>query len=176
MIRVICGPMFARKSEAQREIVERYLYRRRHVHLFRPDTDTRPEVATHGGAMLVPGKYLKIEKVPTGASPVVSANTKLVVFDEAQFFGDALIHWVKEYDAARFNVLVSCLDRDSNGDPFGAIKELLFIADIVNKRHAVCVRCGRNATRTQRIVERTGLILIGEADKYEARCAACHHP
>lgn len=170
--------MFARKSEKQREIVERYVYRRRAVHVFRPELDTRPHISTHGGATLVPGKYLTVERVVRGALlyPSAPEGTRLAVFDEAQFHEEDLIHWVKAHDKRGMHVLVSCLDRDSTGAPFGAIKELLFEADRVRKLNAVCVRCGRNATRSQRIVRSDEQILIGAAESYEARCAACHRP
>lgn len=178
MITLICGPMFARKSEKEREIVERYIYRRRHVYLFRPELDTRPEVSTHGGAVLRSGKYLTISRVMRGELlyPKAPDGTSLVVFTEAQFFGDDLIHWVNEHDRRGVDVLVTCLDRDSKGEPFGPIKELLFVADRVRKQTAVCVRCGRNATRSQRIVDVDDQILIGAAEAYEARCARCHRP
>lgn len=178
MIRLICGPMFSRKSEKQRELIQRCVYQRKKVHVFRPELDTRPELTTHAGGILVPGKYLQIERIVRGALLYPSApdGTHLAVFDEAQFHEADVVHWVKAHDARGIHVLVSCLDRDYSGKPFGAIKELLFIADKVNKRTAVCVRCGRNATRTQRIVQDDSLVLVGEADKYEARCVTCHRP
>lgn len=176
MIHVICGPMFARKSEHEREIVENYTYRKRHVWLLRPERDTRPEVSTHGGFVLKSGPFLEIAREVRGSRyyPRAPAGTALVVFTEAQLFDDGLIHWVKAHDALGIDVLVTCLDRDYRGEAFGEIKELLFVAHKVTKRTAVCVRCGLDATRTQRIVKSDDLILIGAGESYEARCERCH--
>lgn len=171
--------MFARKSEKQREVVEKYVYRRQHVHVFRPELDTRVDLFTHGGAVLRPGPYLTVSRVPRGALiyPCAPDETTLVVFDEAQLFDtDDVVHWVKAHDKRGMDVLISCLDRDSKGEPFGPIKEFLFIADKVKKRVAVCVCCGGRANRTQRLVDATDRILIGEGKEYEARCAVCHRP
>lgn len=178
MIEVICGPMFARKSEEERYRVERRVYARKHVWMLRPALDTRPEVSTHGGHVLKPGPYLKIEREVKGDTvpPHAPIRTALAVFTEAQFFGEDVIHWVKDHAERNIDVLVTCLDRDYKGQPFGAIKELLFIADKVVKLTAVCMKCGKDATRTQRLVSVTDQILVGEAETYESRCAACHRP
>ena len=54
------------------------------------------------------------------------------------------------------------------------------LAEYVTKLTAICVKCGRPATRTQRIVNGKParyvdpIVLIGAEESYEARCRACH--
>ena len=59
-----------------------------------------------------------------------------------------------EYFAYRegVRVIASGLDTNYRGEPFSPIPELMSIADKVEKRTAVCKKCGsRDATRTQRL-------------------------
>ena len=62
------------------------------------------------------------------------------------------------------------LDLDSKGNPFGSMPYLLALADKVTKVAAVCMWCGEDATRSQRVVDSTEQVLVGAADSYEARC------
>jgi len=58
--------------------------------------------------------------------------------------------------------------------------ELLSIAEDVTKLHAICVVCGEDACRTQRLVNgkpamySDSLVLIGAEEAYEARCRLHH--
>jgi thymidine kinase len=80
------------------------------------------------------------------------------------------------------SVLVSGLDRDFLGRPFGPMPTLLALADQVTKLTAICTVCGADATRTQRLVagrpaaSDDPLIVVGgmHDDRYEARCRAHH--
>ena len=49
-------------------------------------------------------------------------------------------------------VIVAGLDMDYKGVPFGPMPELCAIADEVTKVHAICVKCGRLAYVSHRIV------------------------
>jgi thymidine kinase len=57
---------------------------------------------------------------------------------------------------------------------------LLCRADEVQKLHAICMICGENATRTQRLVNGEParyddpIIVIGASERYEARCRDHH--
>ncbi|MBP8718896.1 MAG: thymidine kinase, partial [Candidatus Atribacteria bacterium] len=72
------------------------------------------------------------------------------------------------------------LDQDFRGEPFGPIPALLAIAEYVDKLQAICMVCGRPATRTQRLVNgkpadyNDPTILIGAKESYEARCRQHH--
>jgi thymidine kinase len=114
---------------------------------------------------------------------VLARDPDAVAIEEAQFFGPDLPVVVEELVAGPRTVIVSGLDQDFAGRPFATIPELLARADEVTKLTAICVKCGGEATRTQRM--RNGqpasvsdeLIVIGGMggdDTYEARCRACH--
>ena len=46
-------------------------------------------------------------------------------------------------------------------------------SDYLDKLTAICMKCGKDATYTQRITSDTQQIVIGETDAYEARCRKC---
>lgn len=110
-------------------------------------------------------------------------NPDAVAIEEAQFFGSDLPAVVEEIVATPRTVIVSGLDQDFAGRPFASIPALLALADEVTKLSAICVVCGNEATRTQRLRDgkpasvNDELIVIGGMsgdDTYEARCRACH--
>jgi thymidine kinase len=73
-------------------------------------------------------------------------------------------------------VLVAGLDQDFRGQPFEPIPTLMAVAEFVTKNHAICVKCGNTANRSQRIVNRAERVLVGELEAYEARCRRCFSP
>ena len=60
------------------------------------------------------------------------------------------------------------------------MKELLCYAEKVTKLTAICLCCGEEATRTQRIIDGHAayyddpVVLVGAKESYEARCRKCH--
>ncbi len=52
--------------------------------------------------------------------------------------------------------------------------QLMCEADYLDKLRAICVQCGNPATYTQRTSADAGQVVIGELDKYEARCRNCY--
>ena len=136
---------------------------------------TRRQIAGQSVLLITPAEAIRKE--------VARINPDAVAIEEAQFFGPELPAIIEEIVGAPRTVIVSGLDQDFAGRPFATIPELMARADEVTKLSAICVVCGNEATRTQRL--RDGkparaddeLIVIGGMagdDTYEARCRACH--
>ena len=70
-------------------------------------------------------------------------------------------------------VLIAGLDKDYRGLPFGSMPQLMCEADYLDKLRAICVKCSRSASFTKRISTEVDQVVIGELDKYEARCRKC---
>ena len=51
--------------------------------------------------------------------------------------------------------------------------EIMCEADYLDKLRAICVLCGNPASYTQRTTSDAGQVVLGELDKYEARCRNC---
>ena len=73
-------------------------------------------------------------------------------------------------------VIIAGLDMDFEGKPFGPMPYLLAIAEYVTKLHAVCSESGTMANFSQRVVEDTNKVLVGEYDAYEPRARHCYRP
>ena len=179
-LEVIAGPMFSGKSEELIRRVKRVLIAGQKVRVFKPRLDDRyhaSDVVSHDG------ERVRAEPV-AGSSEMRSRlqgeDVQVVAVDEAQFFDDGLPELLEELAANGVRVIVAGLDMDFRGEPFGVMPTLMARAEFVEKLSAVCVRCGRAATRTQRLVDGKParydepVILVGAAEAYEPRCRACH--
>ena len=114
----------------------------------------------------------------------LSDSTEMVLIDRAQFL-PGLPAVCRSLLRRGCQVLVSGIDLDFRGEPFGDMPELLALADQAMKLNGVCKKCGSPwGSRTQRFAEpggRTGvatasdpLIRLGGEDLYETRCRSCH--
>jgi thymidine kinase len=103
-----------------------------------------------------------------------------VAIEEAQFFDEGIIEVYRRLADAGYDVIAAGLDMDFKGEPFGPMPSLLAEADEVVKFRAICARCGREASRSQRLIDgkpapvSAPTILIGAEESYEARCRHCH--
>ncbi|MBA2667156.1 MAG: thymidine kinase [Trueperaceae bacterium] len=177
-IEVIAGPMFSGKSEELIRRVTRATIAHQRVQVFKPAIDDRYDrvaVASHAG------RTLEAEAVAdvTHLRSRLDESTRVIAIDEAQFFDESLVALVLELAERDRRVLVAGLDLDFRAEPFGPMPGLLARAEVVEKLTAIC-RCGKQATRTQRLIggdpahEDDPVILVGAAESYEPRCRACH--
>jgi thymidine kinase len=110
----------------------------------------------------------------------VDPQTDVVAIDEVQFFDAGVVEVCEKLAERGKRVICAGLDLDFRGLPFGAMPELLARAEDVDKLHAICVVCGEEACRTQRLIEGRPaafddpVLLVGAAEVYEARCRQCH--
>src|ERR1700719_4487794 len=146
-IEVVCGSMFSGKTEELLRRIKRAKLARLPLVVFKPRVDDRYDevkVVTHEGA--------STDAVPV-ASPrdmlsLVGPNVAVVGVDEVQFFDDGVVEVVEELANQGARVICAGLDQDYRGQPFGPMPRLLAIAEYVTKLHAVCVRCGAEASRS----------------------------
>ncbi len=113
--------------------------------------------------------------------PVASAKTLLALanqaevigVDEAQFFDSELPSVCETLAENGKRVIVAGLDMDFRGKPFGPMPNVLAVAEYITKVHAICAQCGTLATHSFRTLDRSDQVLLGSADRYEARCRHC---
>jgi thymidine kinase len=187
-LHVITGCMFSGKTDELLRLLRRASVGGRSVMLIRPSADTRSpaEVAeSRSGARF---ESIAVATARDIIGTVLAAPTEVVAIDEIEFFGLEVADVADRLATMGHEVIVSGLDTDFAGRPFGALPNLLSLADSVTKLTAVCVfpGCGEAATRTQRLVNNEPaaiddpLIVVGgtEAarapDRYEARCRTHH--
>jgi thymidine kinase len=179
-LHVICGCMFCGKTDEMLRLLRRYSIAGREVILIKPRLDTRTEETTvvsrsgaHHRAVTVDGS----DEIEAAAG-----RADIVAIEEGQFFDERLPEVAERLSDAGRQVLVTGLDRDFRGLPFGPMPRLMALADQVTKLTAICVSCGEPATRTQRLIDGqpapadSPLIVIGGLgdETYEARCRQHH--
>jgi thymidine kinase len=179
-IEVIAGVMFSGKSEELQRRVRRAQIARRQVQVFKSHLDERyaglRHVSSHDGR--------SIEAVPVGTAGemmrLLRPDTEVVAIDEAQFLDDAIVDVSTALAARGVRVILAGTDTDFRGEPFGAMAQLMAVAETVDKLRAICMVCGHDACRNQRMIDGkpalydSPVILVGGSDTYEARCRHCH--
>lgn len=178
-IEVICGPMFAGKSEELIRRIKRIEYAKKKVIVFKPLIDNRyseNEVVSHNK------RKTKCYNLSTSSDvyKYISEDTYAVAFDEVQFMDEGILDVCQELANKGIRVICAGLDNDFRGEPFSIMPQLLCMAEYVTKLTAICNVCGSNATRTQRIVNGIPasyddpIIIVGASEAYEPRCRHCH--
>lgn len=178
-LEVICGCMFAGKTEELIRRINRIKYAKKEVIVFKPVIDDR-----YDKTQVVSHSNHRVDSIPiTNSKEVFTYIEKLpyaVAFDEAQFFDKGLIDVIERLANSGVRVIVAGLDQDFRGEPFGIMPELMSRAEYVTKLQGICMVCGAPATRTQRLLNGRPAnyddptILVSASEKYESRCRHCH--
>lgn len=178
-LEVITGPMFCGKTDELLRRLRRAIIAKQKIQVFKPGFDIRystEKVTSHAGNEYQAFPVDDITEVPA----LLAAGVTVVAIDEAQFFDDEIVPIVQDLVDRGIRVIVAGLDMDFRGVPFGEMPRLLAMAEVVDKLHAICMVCGEEATRTQRLVDGQPayyddpIIIVGASEMYEARCRIHH--
>jgi thymidine kinase len=178
-IELICGSMFSGKTEELIRLLRRAVIARQQVQVFKPTVDDRfhvEKVTSHVGQAF----EARPVKNSTEILGLLEPATTVVAIDEVQFFDGNVVAVCESLAEKGIRVICAGLDMDFRGVPFGPMPDLLARAERVRKLHAICVICGEEASRTQRLVEGEPvayddpIVMVGASEAYEARCRQCH--
>ena len=179
LIEVVCGSMFSGKTDELIRRLVRATIAKQKVQVFKPAIDIRyaaEKVASHTGSTF---DAIPVQK----ASEIlerVEKDTTVVGLDEVQFFGMDIPSVAQELASRGIRVIAAGLDMDFRGEPFGPMPELMAKAEVVLKLHAICMVCGDDASRAQRLVKGKParydepVVIVGASELYEARCRLHH--
>ncbi len=179
-IEVIAGVMFSGKSEELIRRVRRSLIARKRVQVFKSHLDNRYSgvytVGSHDGRT--------VEAVPVDSTEQIALRldpmAQVIAVDEAQFLDIGIVALANSLANRGRRVILAGTDTDFRGEPFGPMPQLMCVAEVVDKLHAICVMCGAPATRNQRLIDGkparydSPQVMVGGAEAYEARCRNCH--
>ena len=179
-VHVIAGCMFCGKTDEMLRLLRRFSIAGRQVLLVKPRLDTRTDrvtVISRSGA-----QHHAVTVDDSSQIEGVSGGMDIIAIEEGQFFDERLPDMVERLAELGKQVVVTGLDRDFRGVPFGTMPRLMALADQVTKLTAICMVCGEPATRTQRLIDGvpapvdSPLIVIGGMgdERYEARCRLHH--
>jgi len=171
-IEVICGSMFSGKTEELLRRLRRANFAHQKVEIFKPCIDNR-----YSADDVVSHDQNSIPSTPVEHSNnilLLSSEVEVVGIDEAQFFDEGLVEVCQALADQGVRVIVAGLDMDFKRVPFGPMPALCATADDVTKVHAICVKCGRLANYSHRLVANDKQVLLGEAQEYQPLCRTCY--
>jgi thymidine kinase len=177
-IEVITGSMFSGKTEELIRRVTRAELAGQNIQVYKPEIDDRygeTEIGSHDG------RSWEAEVVDGGdMESLKQADADIIAIDEANFFEQTLVETSHELADSGKRVIISGIDQNFRGEPFRPLPELMAAAEYVEKLRAICARCGKPATRNQRLIDGEPAhigdpeVLVGAEENYEARCRDCH--
>lgn len=184
-LEIVCGPMFSGKSEELIRRIKRVQISGKNFVLFKPAIDDR-----YDAKYVVSHDQRKLEAVMTGTDAaaikemeqlVLRENPEVIAIDEGNFYDNYLVEASKNWIGSGRRIIISGLDTNFRGEPFGPMGELLALADYVDKLKAICMKCkNREGVMTQRLIDgqpakySDPTIVVGASEMYEARCRECH--
>jgi len=182
-LEVIIGPMFSGKTSELIRLVEREVYAKRKGAIFKIAFDKRysaTQVATHNGlryaAYTVASSDEGIRRIEELTK---SQGLDVIGVDEVNFFPEGVVELLDRL-ADQKRVIACGLNLNFRAEPFPTTMKLAARADRVRYLSAVCVVCGQEATRTQRLVGGkpapmdSPTIVVGGKELYEPRCRSCY--
>jgi thymidine kinase len=178
---VIHGCMFSGKTGELIRLIKRAKIAGKHVLVFKPTIDNRytnNSVASHDGFL---EDAICIDKSTDILNIVFSSGgTHVIAIDEVQFLDFEIESVIEFLLDLNYDVIIAGLDTDFRAEPFGSMPNLIAKADETIHLKAICLVCGEDAIRTQRVINgkpadyNDPIILVGAKESYEARCREHH--
>ena len=172
-IEVICGPMFSGKTEELIRRLKRAIIAKNKILVFKPEIDNR-----YSDNLIVSHNKNSIESITIKDEKKlldIPNDINIIGIDEIQFFNKNIVDICIQLANRNKRVIISGLDKDFKGKPFGIMPDILSEAEYITKLNAICNICGDYAFFTKRISKDKKQILLGELDKYEANCRNCFY-
>ena len=130
-IEVICGSMYAGKTEELLRRIRRIEYAKKTILVFKPKIDNRysdGEVVSHNNERV---KSINISN-PLDIMKYIDPLPYAVAIDEVQFLKRDVIDVCEQLANQGVRVILAGLDKDFRGEPFGIMPELLAKAEYVS--------------------------------------------
>lgn len=170
------GSMFSGKTTSLWRELFRLKIAKYKVIAFKPQIDNRDadnKIVTHDRKSV---EAIKIAKIESILDYIENNETDAVGIDEIQFFENTpkeVVETINHLIARNITVVVSGLDMDFKSQPFEIVKELMPIADVLEKHHAICATCGEDAWVSFKKTSDDNRITIGAEEIYEPLCRQC---
>jgi len=165
-IEVICGSMFSGKTDELIKRIEKASLNNLSYKVFKPLKDSRNlknKITSHSKNEIPAQSIESSEDIL-----LMSSDFDVIGIDEGQFFDSHLVNVCNSLANQGKRVIVSGLDMDYSGIPFGPIPNLMACAEKVTKLHAICNETGDMANFSFRKSKENQQVLIGEKNEYEA--------
>ena len=170
-VEVVCGSMFSGKTQELIRRLNQLKIAKKKFIVFKPAIDIRYDknkIVSHNKDCINATVVNNIAEMKD-----LISDEEVIAIDEAQFFDETLISLCNDLANKGKRVIISGLDMDYLGVPFGIMPSLMAISDSVTKLHAICSDCGNTASYSYRKSVDQDRIVIGEKDEYKALCRVC---
>ena len=175
-LEMIIGCMYSSKSSTLISKIRQHEILGKNILIINHKSDTRynqKSISSHDNVSV---KAVMVEKL--GDIPVeVYKNKDSIFIEEAQFFSD-LYELVYNLVEVHGKYVVLCgLDGDYQRKPYQQIMELIPLADLVDRKNAMCIKCkdGTLASFSKRIVDKDERNIIGGIESYMPVCRFHYH-
>lgn len=174
---VNAGGMFSGKSTELLRQGKRHQLAGRKVIYIKPSIDNRyseNEIVTHDGMRVA---ALNVNRNSFFHDNPHVQDADVILIDEGQFFDRAALTSINGLLLQGKDVIVSGLDMDRYGQPFGIVMPyLLSVAEEVKKFRAVCFNCGADAWVSKgRNLRDQEQIYLGAEESYYPLCRTCFY-
>ena len=171
------GSMFSGKTSSLEREVKRFRIAGYNTLVLKPTLDTRfihSAITSHDNTSL---EAIVVEDIDDVVEAAAREKADVLAIDEVQFLGDDAGSILSAFDTLLDEgktIVCAGLDMDYEAHPFEIVKEIMAVADYVEKHHAVCAHCGSDAWVSHRTTKESDRVVIGATEKYEPLCRACY--
>lgn len=171
------GSMFSGKTSSLEREVKRFRIAGYNTLVLKPTLDTRfihSAITSHDNTSL---EAVVVEDIDDVVEAATREKADVLAIDEVQFLGDDAGSILSAFDTLLDEgktIVCAGLDMDYEAHPFEIVKEIMAVADYVEKHHAVCAHCGSDAWVSHRTTKESDRVVIGATEKYEPLCRACY--
>jgi thymidine kinase len=170
--------MFSGKSQELMRLIERAVIADLRVQVFYPRVALRQSVRDIKTRLEFCRGHVNFtemcENAFEHAERFHTEPAEIIAVDETQFFSYGIVELVRYWRHQGKTIYVAGLDMDYQENPFGAMGDLMCLADEVVKLHAVCTRCKKEpAMISYRLSRDAAQIVVGESN-YTALCLECY--
>lgn len=177
------GAMFVGKSSALMAVAHKAIRKNRRVHVMRSVNETRDQVlglANHDGQQLLQSSLLTHAKYdqPPRADKLINAGIKVLIVEEAQFFGKDLEELTHLLDYLAFyhsmEIHATFLNATFARKPFPGLAELRSICDKVIHYQGECKFCPKPGSFSLALGDMEGVTFKPGGDEaYALVCRGC---
>ena len=131
-IEVICGCMFAGKTEELIRRIKVLEYAKKKIAVFKPKIDNRyseDSVVSHAGSSVKSFNIKNAREI----FDYIDDSYDVIAIDEVQFFDEEIVEICDHFADQGKRVMVAGLDMDFRGEPFSVMPQLFTHAEFVTK-------------------------------------------
>lgn len=174
----IVGPMGSGKTRYLFGLFAKYQAQGYEIQLFKHQIDNRDKepVCSSRAGHAFPATVIR-DTSEIDPKILLAPSKTVLALEEGEFFASDLVDFVRRVARlTQFRVIVTGLNLDFKGDPFGYMPQLMALADNLVYLYGECDVCHGFATKTQRFIDGkpasadSPLILIGGDESYSCRC------